>query len=178
MEKTSETFEITNESELSEEIAGMMPGMPEISEPPKSLESSETLDSTDVKRASPADKAVGNMYCEYINNTGAKQRWRLSSFDLRTIYDERRRLWYSNGYAFSDYPQRYYPMTITYDVSKRSLTFSLDGWVFTMDDSQGRVSNYNDRSTLDIVFYKDVEGYHPLGSHYTIKNNARLSISL
>lgn len=175
MEETSENIEMTDESELSEEIAGMIAGIPEASELP---ESSETLYSADAKRVAPEGKAVGKIECEYITNTGTKQRWRLSSFQLQTIYDERRRLWYSNGYAFSDYPQKYYPMTITYDVSKRILTFNIHDYVFTMNDSQVRSSNYNDRSTLDIVFYKDIEGYHPSGSHYTIENNARLSISL
>jgi len=178
MEKAPETFEIREESDLSEEVSGILSGMPDASESPESSKSSVMLDSADEKRVAPAGKATGNIYCEYITDTGNKQSWRLSIFDLKTIYDERRRLWYSKGYAVIDYPRRYYPMTVTYDVSKRILTFNLHDYVFTMEDSQASARNYNSRSTLDIVFYKDVEGYHPSGTHYTIKNNARLSISL
>lgn len=122
-------------------------------------------------------KAVGRIDLQYTKAGGATERWSLIQFQLDTKYDARNRIWRSEGNARSR--TNGYRMELTYDVSARILTVKLQNYVFTVPSTHAQVGNYNDRSTLNISFLKDVEGStDAVGDQYLIKGGSRLNLSL
>ena len=143
-------------------------------DPQKELESPE---STDESNRVPGIKAAGRIDLQYTKAGGAPQKWSLIQFDLDTKYDARNRTWRSKGNARSR--THGYEMEVTYDVSDRILTVTLQNYVFTVPGTHMQAANYNDRSTLNISFLKDIEGStDAVGDQYLIKGGSRLNLSL
>jgi hypothetical protein len=140
----------------------------------KEMEASEPADAGN---RAPAGNATGKLDCRYRTADGATLQWSIIHFGLATTYDAHTRRWRSGGKAVSDDRQNHL-IELSYDESRRILTIDLNGYTFTMQQSEAMASNYNHRSTLDIKFLRDAEGANAAGDHFTIRGNSRLSISL
>lgn len=138
------------------------------------LESSEP---TSESNRAPDGNASGRIDLRYTKADGTIQKWSLIKFALRTSYDERKRIWSSVGHG--DSRTHRYAMNITYDVSDRLLTVSLQNRVFTIPGTHMQATNFNDRSTLNISILRDAEGTaDAFGDQYLMKGGSHLNISV
>jgi hypothetical protein len=128
--------------------------------------------------STPAGRATGRIDIQYTKGNGTVQKASLIEFRLRTEYDPRSRDWTSDGDVRSNtLPPHEYQMKLTYVESARTLTVTLQGYVFTVPGTHMQAMKYG--ASINVSFLKDAHGSTDAKEdEYLIKGGSRLSLPL